>query len=1212
VRLRVVRYPFNTSQSIREVRGQHGAILLPSEKSNVVVPSPRPVAAREIQLIDRAKEMEVLRDAANSAIRGAGGIVLLHGEAGIGKTRLARELGAYAQSQGMRVLSGRCPALFRMDGVPPYVLWEEVIRDYLEACTPEQLFRVIGSYPIEVSKLVPELRQKLTAFPQSFPLSPEHSRDRLYEAVAQFVTNISKETPLLIILDDLQWTDKSSLLLLQYIARGALQDSLLILGAYRDTDTDENHPLSAILAELNRERLLHSVQLKRMAFGDVSDMIARMLGQDNVPREFCELVFEKTRGNPFFVEEVIRSLKEEEILYLEGDEWRTKEVASIEFPKTVKNVIKKRISRLDDECHQVMTMASFIGKDFTPEALHSVTGLAEEQLFEIMDKLIKTGLFKQEVIRGEDVCSFADIIVRDVVHEEVGHFKRKQLHGAVGHALETLYAQDIDEHLGELALHFLESGEREKALDYFLRAGDKAASVYANNEAASYFQSALQYLEEQEGTLPQRAQVLERIGDIKKLVGECDNCLRNWKAALLLREQLNEKVKVARLHRKMANLLWDTMGEAKKAESHHEEAMRVLEAEPESIELAGLYEDMAHMYYRTGDLTKALSSVEKALELARTLNASEVIASSYASLGTIHGFAGDSRKSVECFERGLEQALDNGHIETALRIYNNLPILLRASVHSAEDYQRSLELFEQGLKLAKEVGDIHFLSWLEASLAEAYVGMANIDKALLLAEESVTLDRKAQNLVHLSMSLSTLGFIQQVRGEWDEAEQYYNEALQVSQRLADFQSIAMSYGYLGWLHFDKGEYGTAREYLETVLKTLEQTGVKPWLAPTPTILIWTYIELGQFKQAESLIERMHEYASEANNRMLAAQADALRAMLSRGQKKWSDSFKHFEESLRAFEALNSQRWDAYRFAKSLLYEYARVYLERGQEGDREKAHELLTQALDLFQKIGTKKEIAKTKSELARLEPEQAEAKPAPVTEVALPKLITTGYEDLDALLRGGIPRTYAVILTSPSCDERDLLVKRFLEAGAQNGHPTFHVTARASGIENLAQEFPSDFYLFVCNPQADKIVKSLPNVTKLKGVENLTNINIALTSAFHKLDATPRTPRRICVEIVSDVLLQHHTVQTRKWVNALLPELKSKGFTTLAVMDSEIHPRQEIRAIAGIFEGEIDLHDKETAEGPQKFVTINRMANHEYSDKGTLLRRERLASKTK
>jgi predicted ATPase len=177
--------------------------------------------------------MNLLRQAVDRAVRGEGGLVFLYGEAGIGKTRLARELGAYARLRGMHVLYGRCPALFRMDGVPPYVLWNEVVKDFLQNCTPEQLYKVIGYYPAEVCKLVPEVRQKLGTIPQSFPISPEHERDRLFEAVCQFIINISKEHPLLVVLDDLQWTDQSSLLMLHYLARGVSKESLLLLGDYR-------------------------------------------------------------------------------------------------------------------------------------------------------------------------------------------------------------------------------------------------------------------------------------------------------------------------------------------------------------------------------------------------------------------------------------------------------------------------------------------------------------------------------------------------------------------------------------------------------------------------------------------------------------------------------------------------------------------------------------------------------------------------------------------------------------------------------------------------------------------------------------------------------------------------------------------------------------------------------------------------------------------
>jgi len=1153
---------------------------------------------REIQLIDRVEEMQVLREAADRASNGEGGVVFLYGEAGIGKTRLAKELGAYARSQGMQVLYGRCPALFRMDGVPPYVLWEEVIKDYLEVCTPEQLFRVIGSYPIEVSKLVPQLKQKLRTFPQSFPLSPEHSRDRLFEAVSQFVTNISREGPLLVVLDDLQWTDQSSLLLLHYLARGVYRESLLLLGAYRDAYVDEKHPLSPVLTELNRERLLQSVRLKRMSFDDVSEMIERILEQDDVPREFCELVFQKTRGNPFFVEEVIKSLKEEEVIYREENKWKIKEVSRIEFPKTVRSVIKRRISRLDDESQNVLTMASFIGKDFTFEALQAVTGVEEDKLLEIMEKMFKTGLITQKVIHGEDLCSFADIIVRDVVHEEVSPLRRKKLHGVVGDALEKAYAKEIDEHLGELALHFLESGDENRALDYFLKAGEKATKVYANSEAASYFQSALKLLEEKEGELQERGRILERLGDIKRIVGEHDACVKYWNKALRLWNQLHEKEKASRLHRKMANVLWEGIGDTKKAKEHYDKALKILETEPENVELASLYENMAHMYYRTGDIAKALSWAEKAIELARNLNAHEVIASSYASLGTIFGYTGDRKKAIECLEKALKIALDNDYMETALRAYNNLAMDL-----PAEEYERRLEYLEKGLELAKKVGHIGMISWIGTVLSWICIGMGNMNKAVLLVEESVALSRKAGNMPNLAGSLGWLGFVYQVLGEWDKSEQYYKEALSISQKLKEFQQIAMIYQCLGWLHLDKGEYIKGKEFFEKEIEVFKKAGSKTDQMEASQYVIRTYIELGEMEKAKNLINSMHKFALEVKDKELIAGADAVRAMLFRAQKKWKESIEHFKKSLQGHETLDARRWNVYLFAKSVLYEYARVYLERDQKGDREKAYNLLNQALEIFQKLGAKKDIEKIKSRLVYIETGRRVLKPEPVTEGVLPERIATGFEDLDDLLFGGMPRNYAVILTSPSCNERDMLVNRFLETGVKKGQITFHVIAKASETKKLAEEFQSNFYLFICNPQADKIIKTLPNVSKLKGVENLNDINIALSSAFRRLDKSLKAPRRACIEIISDVLLQHHTVQTRRWLNALIPQLKSKGFTTLAVMDRDMHSPQEAHAILDLFEGEINIHKK----GTKKFLRIEKMLNQKYLENEIPLRKEKL-----
>jgi KaiC/GvpD/RAD55 family RecA-like ATPase len=203
--------------------------------------------------------------------------------------------------------------------------------------------------------------------------------------------------------------------------------------------------------------------------------------------------------------------------------------------------------------------------------------------------------------------------------------------------------------------------------------------------------------------------------------------------------------------------------------------------------------------------------------------------------------------------------------------------------------------------------------------------------------------------------------------------------------------------------------------------------------------------------------------------------------------------------------------------------------------------------------------------------------------------------------LCGGLPANYAVVLTSPSCDERDILVKSFLKTGAEKSEVTFYVTIDPGTSTALVEKFPS-FHLFVCNPQADAIVKSSPNVFKLKGVENLTDISIALTSAIRKLDPSLKGPRRICLDLVSDVLLQHHAVQTRRCLSSLIPELRSDGFTLLAVMDPEMHSPQEARAVLDLFDGEINIFEKQTEKGSERYLKIKRMSDQKYLENEILL----------
>jgi predicted ATPase/KaiC/GvpD/RAD55 family RecA-like ATPase len=1158
------------------------------------VPSPRPVAAREIPLIDRVEELNVLKEAVYRAVHGDGGVVFIHGEAGIGKTRLLREVGAYAQSRGVQVLHGRCPALFRIDGVPPYIIWKEVIKDYLETCTPEQLYRVIGFHPAEIAKLVPELGQKLRSVPQSFAISPEQEQNRLFEAVSQFITNISREIPLLVVLDDLQWTDPSSLLLLHYLARGMQRTPLLLLCAYRSSDVGEKHPLTPVLADLNRERLPQEIQLKRMSLDNVSEMIKNILEQDDIPEEFCKLVYDKTGGNPFFAEEIVKSLKEEGVIYKEETKWKFREVSAVEFPKSVKNVLKTRLSRLDEDCQNILTMASFIGNDFTLEALCAVTHIEEDRLLKLVDDLFKTGLIKEQVIRGEGICSFADILVRDVVYEDVSPLSRKKIHRAVGSALEEVYVEAIDEHYGELASHFIEGGDKERALNYFLKAAEKAQKVYAHSEAFSYLQHALEILEEMKASIEQKAGIVEELGDLRAWMGDTDACLEYWNKASILWSQLGNRRKTADLDIKMADILWNAVGNKEKASVHHAAALRILEKEPESVELARLYENMSHMLWRSGEIAKASSFAHKALELAERFGDPEILAKCYNDLA---GVTLSVEESKEYLEKGLKIAVENNCMEIAIILHNNISLYYEMS----GNIDKAIEIRERGFELGKKIGETYSTSWAGRMLAFNYCNMGELQKALALLEKLLELSKRTNDVVGLAQASCFIGHVYRYMGEYDRGLQYLNEAYRIAKDTKEYQTIAETAALLGELLMAREEYSEAEKYLnegDTIFAKAGDTAFQVMF--TLPLLAILCLRMGDTEKAEKLIEKIAEYFAKGNVRVGICAAEMFKGMLFKEKRSWEESIQHFEKALGESRSLNVEKWYPHDQA-DLLYEYGSMYLERNIEGDREKVLDLLNQALKIYRKMGAKKDIEKLETKLAFIETGKEVSKPKPVEHVS------TGNADLDRLLYGGLPSGCAVVLTSPSCDERDLLVKSFLEAGAKKGEVAFYVTINPGSIKPLAEEFQSNFWLLVCNPQADAIIKDAANVIKLKGVENLTEISIALTSAVRKLGPSLKGSRRVCLGLISDVLLQHHAVQTRRWLAGLIPELQSEEFTILAMMDPEMHPSQEVRAILDLFDGEINIFREETERGSGKYLKIQKMSNHEYLEDELPLKKEDL-----
>jgi tetratricopeptide (TPR) repeat protein/KaiC/GvpD/RAD55 family RecA-like ATPase len=533
-------------------------------------------------------------------------------------------------------------------------------------------------------------------------------------------------------------------------------------------------------------------------------------------------------------------------------------------------------------------------------------------------------------------------------------------------------------------------------------------------------------------------------------------------------------------------------------------------------------------------------------------------------------------------------------LEPAIRLYNNVSICyeVRGNV------QKALETRQKGFELGKRIGETTSTSWTGRALAMNYYSMGELQKAKALLEELLALSRRTKNIVGLAQALGLIGHVYHYLGEYDQAIQFLREAYQIAIGTKEYQTIAEIDALLGELLMAMEEYSEAEKYLNEGNTIFEKAGDTIFqVLFTLPLLARLHLMRGETEKTRKLIEKTEEYTAKGKVRLGMWAAEVLKGMLFKEQRNWEESIQHFEKGLVESKSLNAEKWYAHDQA-DFLYEYGSMHVERNMGDDKEKALNLLYQALKIYQKMGAKKDIEKVEARLAFME----------TGKVLRPKTaepVSTGNADLDKMLYGGIASNSSIVLTSLSCSERDLLVRSFLETGAKRGEATFFVTIDPSLAKTIAEEFQSDFYLFVCNPEADAIIKDLPNVIKLKGVENLTDISIALTSAIRKLGSSLKNPRRICIGLISDVLLQHHALETRRWLTALMTKLKSEGFTTLAVMNPQMHPSQEFQAILDLFDGEISIREKETEKGLERYLRVRKMGNQKYLEDELLLKKE-------
>ena len=485
-------------------------------------PLPSELSGPRGMYVGRRPEREQIERARTAAASGTGRVVLLSGEPGIGKTRLAAHSAIVTHGAGFAVLWGSCSE----DLAVPYEPWIGACTQAVDRLPQDVLERYVERFGGEVGRLARNLWQRVPEAPAPQPSDPETERFLLFAAVAGLLAAACAARPVCLVLDDLHSGDGQSIALLKHLARTVTQDPLLVIVTYRDSELTKDHPLTAALADMGQLDGVQRLALNGLGVTEVCELMSAAAGHD-IAEEGLALASEitsQTGGNPFFVAEVLRSLVESGMLVLDEEtgRWSIDSSTAIRLPQSVRDVIERRVQRIGDDVRALLVPAAVVGNSFDVGLLSELVDLGEDAILDRLETAVAAALLVESTERVGRF-SFAHALINQCLYEGLGATRRAMLHHRVALALEAIGAGENEERLGELALHWRLATApvaAHKAAEYARRAGQRTLASLAPAEAARFFADAVEL--SGEATSVERCQALIGLGEAQRQMGDGD------------------------------------------------------------------------------------------------------------------------------------------------------------------------------------------------------------------------------------------------------------------------------------------------------------------------------------------------------------------------------------------------------------------------------------------------------------------------------------------------------------------------------------------------------------------------------------------------------------------------------------------------------------------------------------------------------------------
>jgi len=768
--------------------------------------------------VGRERELELLLDGLERSKEGRGQAFSIMAEAGVGKSRFLYEFRKAVTSEDVTFLEGRCLSYSRSVAYHPVIDILKANFDIHEGDGDFEIrekvqkgLKVLGADEASTLPYLLEFLAVKDSGIDKIPMSPEERKHRIIEALRGIVLKGSEIRPLIMAFEDLHWIDKSSEDHLKYLLESIPGARILLIFTYRPEFV---HTWGA--------KSYHSqVMLNRLSNRESLMMVSHLLGTEELDKDLEEFILEKTEGVPFFIEELIKSLKDLKIIEREDNRYRiTKDIKEVTIPATVQDVIMARVDSLPDGIKRLLQTASAVGREFSYDLIMRVTGISQEELLSHLSVLKDSELLYERGIYPQSTYIFKHALTQEVTYNSLLLRRRKEIHGEIGEAIEALYPDRLEEHCELLAYHYASSANTDKAVEYLDLANQKAAKLYAMEEAKAYFDEAMAHLD----TLPETEENQQR--RISLLVNQVEVFMLLLKAP----EYYDLLTGFEPIARGLGN-----------------QAL-----------LGAFYSRVGHCEFGLGRFDQAIKTSTKAAELCETAGNAEDAGFAYTWLAWSHLFRSNYDQVLAVKEdllRTMEQRFN-------LRWYvRGLCAASRACICLGR-WNEAVEEGQKALSVAEEFSDNSMISWPANTLSIAYTWKGDLARAVeygkqVFQKSSTPADKawgqrglglgegywlageevKARKTLEEGLEIANrcgaryyVGWAQRLLGEIAmknnpaQAAAYFEKSMAVLQEIKAENELALAYAGFGRLHKQQGQIAQAREYLTNALEIFERLG----------------------------------------------------------------------------------------------------------------------------------------------------------------------------------------------------------------------------------------------------------------------------------------------------------------------------------------------------------------------------------------------------